>query len=207
MVWCGRREVEESEGEEAAPQLRASEQACGVNSEHPTNSLTSIMTAAAAAAGSKSGGMGTGTKAALLVLALWSLISLVVIVVWSTSPDLKSSARCRQDLRQSHEKMLGAEALWARDKDELERRLAEAHERLERREAALALLDGRLRLVNQSLDACVAREVMRAIARPRARAIRGEKKCCGFPLHKRVVAHLGNEICKSLQRVPVGGKC
>ncbi|XP_019711343.1 uncharacterized protein LOC109506808 [Hippocampus comes] len=115
---------------------------------------------AAAAAGSKSGGMGTGTKAALLALALWSLISLVVIVVWSTSPDLKSSARCRQDLRQSHEKILGAEALWARDKDELERRLAAAHERLERHEAALALLDGRLRLANRTLDACVAREAV-----------------------------------------------
>ncbi|XP_037105460.1 uncharacterized protein si:ch211-1a19.3 [Syngnathus acus] len=113
-----------------------------------------------AAATSKSGKMGSGTKAALVVLALWSVISLVVIVVWSTSPDLKSSARCRQDLRESQEKILGAEALCVQDKDELERRLAEAHQRLRHQEAALALLDQRLRHTNQTLNACYTREAV-----------------------------------------------
>ncbi|XP_077389964.1 uncharacterized protein LOC144026819 [Festucalex cinctus] len=116
------------------------------------------MTAAAAA--SKSGKMGGGTKAALLVLALWSLISLVVIVVWSTSPDLKSSARCRQDLRESREKVAGAEALWARDKDELQRRLERARERLEWQEAALEALRRRLAIANRTLDDCRAREAV-----------------------------------------------
>ncbi|XP_077441156.1 uncharacterized protein LOC144063072 [Vanacampus margaritifer] len=119
-----------------------------------------MTTAAAEAVTSKSGKMGSGTKAALLVLALWSVVSLVVIVVWSTSPDLKSSASCRQDLRDSREKILGAEALWAQDKDELERRLAGARERLERHEAALEMLDRRLRLANRTLDACQAREAV-----------------------------------------------
>ncbi|XP_049587525.1 uncharacterized protein si:ch211-1a19.3 [Syngnathus scovelli] len=113
-----------------------------------------------AAATSKSGKTGSGTKAALVVLALWSVISLVVIVVWSTSPDLKSSARCRQDLRESQEKILGAEVLCVQDKDELEQRLAEAHQRLRHQEAALALLDQRLRHANQTLDACYTREAV-----------------------------------------------
>ncbi|XP_061635399.1 uncharacterized protein si:ch211-1a19.3 [Phyllopteryx taeniolatus] len=112
------------------------------------------------AAESETGKMGGGTKAALVLLALWSVISLVVIVVWSTSPDLKSSARCRQDLRESREKILGAEALWAQDRDELEERLGVARERLESQEAAMAAMAQRLHRANRSLDECRAHQAV-----------------------------------------------
>ncbi|XP_061680762.1 uncharacterized protein si:ch211-1a19.3 [Syngnathoides biaculeatus] len=113
-----------------------------------------------AAGESKRGKMGAGTKAALVLLALWAVISLVVIVVWSTSPDLKSSARCRQDLRETREKNLGAEALWAQDRDELEERLRVARERHERQEAALAALAQRLHAANRTLEECRAHQAV-----------------------------------------------
>ncbi|XP_057698297.1 uncharacterized protein si:ch211-1a19.3 [Corythoichthys intestinalis] len=112
------------------------------------------------AAASQSTKMGVGTKVALALLSLWSLVSLVVIVTWSTSPDLQSSARCRQELRDSREKTLGAQALWAQDKDELEERLRRANERHAREEAALDLLARSLEHANLTLDECQQRQTV-----------------------------------------------
>ncbi|XP_035268041.1 uncharacterized protein si:ch211-1a19.3 [Anguilla anguilla] len=53
-------------------------------------------------------------------LALWSVISLIIIVVWATSPDLKGSSQCRAELQTVIEKLEGAKVVWAKDKAALE---------------------------------------------------------------------------------------
>ncbi|XP_059394000.1 uncharacterized protein LOC132126639 [Carassius carassius] len=53
-------------------------------------------------------------------LALWSIISLIIIVVWATSPEMKGASQCRtemQDLRERHE---GAKIVWSKDRKALE---------------------------------------------------------------------------------------
>ncbi|XP_077464123.1 uncharacterized protein LOC144079318 [Stigmatopora argus] len=115
------------------------------------------MTAAKTA---KKGKMGLGTKVALALLSLWSLVSLVVIVTWATSPDLQSSARCRQELRESRERSLGAQELWARDKEQLDEELRRSRQESERREAALQLMAQSLRHANLTLDDCRQRQVL-----------------------------------------------
>ncbi|XP_054645790.1 uncharacterized protein si:ch211-1a19.3 [Dunckerocampus dactyliophorus] len=97
---------------------------------------------------------GSGTKVALALLALWSIISLVVIVVWSTSPDLKSSARCRQELQENTEKLEGAKVVWSKNKEALEEQLEEARRQRERQEVRMAALLQRLHAANATLEAC-----------------------------------------------------
>ncbi|XP_077573720.1 uncharacterized protein LOC144197043 [Stigmatopora nigra] len=108
----------------------------------------------------KKGKMGLGTKVALALLSLWSLISLVVIVTWATSPDLQSSARCRQELREGRERSLGAQELWARDKEQLDQELRRARQESQSRQAALQLVAQSLREANLTLDDCRQRQVL-----------------------------------------------
>uniref|UniRef100_A0A3Q3R9K7 Uncharacterized protein n=1 Tax=Monopterus albus TaxID=43700 RepID=A0A3Q3R9K7_MONAL len=62
----------------------------------------------------------TAKNVVLALLALWSVISLIIIVVWATSPDLKSSAQCRKELQDKTEKLEGAKVVWNKDKVALE---------------------------------------------------------------------------------------
>lgn len=53
-------------------------------------------------------------------LALWSIISLIIIVVWATSPDMKGASQCRQELQALNEKLEGAKVVWNKDRRALE---------------------------------------------------------------------------------------
>ncbi|XP_061744657.1 uncharacterized protein si:ch211-1a19.3 [Nerophis ophidion] len=97
---------------------------------------------------------GTCTKLALVLLTLWSVVSLVVIVVWSTSPDLKGSARCRQELQENTEKLEGAKVVWAKNREALEAQLEEARRQQQLQEVRMAALLGRLDAANATLEAC-----------------------------------------------------
>lgn len=88
------------------------------------------------------------------LLALWSIISLVVIVVWATSPDLKGSAECRAALQESTEKLEGAKVVWSKNKIALEELLEAEKEQHERRRAEVAVLLQHLGDINSTLDEC-----------------------------------------------------
>lgn len=88
------------------------------------------------------------------LLALWSIISLVVIVVWATSPDLKGSAECRAALQESTEKLEGAKVVWNKNKIALEDLLEEEKQQHEQRRAEIAVLLQRLGEINSTLDEC-----------------------------------------------------
>ncbi|CAB1421947.1 unnamed protein product [Pleuronectes platessa] len=92
---------------------------------------------------------------AIALLALWSIVSLVVIVVWATSPDLKSSAQCRLELQDTREKLEGAKVVWGQDRVALEEKVEEEREQQARLTADNLLLLGRLNATNTSLGACL----------------------------------------------------
>lgn len=88
------------------------------------------------------------------LLALWSIISLVVIVVWATSPDLKGSAQCRSELQETTEKLEGAKVVWNKNKVALEEMVEEAREVQVRQRAHILALLGQLNATNVTLEEC-----------------------------------------------------
>ncbi|XP_054458134.1 uncharacterized protein si:ch211-1a19.3 [Anoplopoma fimbria] len=104
------------------------------------------------AASSKSSG--TAKNVAIALLALWSIVSLVVIVVWATSPDLKSSTACRAELQEMTEKMEGARVVFSKNKVSLEEMVKEARAEQERQRAHVVLLLGHLNATNATLEEC-----------------------------------------------------
>ncbi|XP_031695031.1 uncharacterized protein LOC116377523 [Anarrhichthys ocellatus] len=94
----------------------------------------------------------TAKNVVLALLAFWSLVSLIIIVVWGTSPDLKSSAVCRAELQEVTEKMEGAKVVWSKNKVALEELLEEARQDQDRQRVQNLLLLGRLNATNATLE-------------------------------------------------------
>ncbi|XP_032427154.1 uncharacterized protein LOC116725307 [Xiphophorus hellerii] len=102
----------------------------------------------------------TVQKVVMGLLALWSIISIIVIVVWSTSPDLKGSAKCRAELREATEKLEGAKVVFDKDRRALEEKAVEAWKEQDRLKADILLLLGRLNATNVTLDECWLKNVV-----------------------------------------------
>lgn len=90
----------------------------------------------------------------IALLTLWSIISLIVIVVWATSPDLKSSSRCRAELQDVTEKLEGAKVVWNKNKVALEEQVVAGREEQDRQRAEIVLLLGHLNATNHTLEEC-----------------------------------------------------
>lgn len=90
----------------------------------------------------------------IALLALWSIISLIVIVVWATSPDLKSSAQCRAELQEMREKLEGAKVVFQKDKVALEEQVVAARDERDRQRAEILLLLERVNATNATLEEC-----------------------------------------------------
>ncbi|CAN9500840.1 unnamed protein product [Ophioblennius macclurei] len=96
----------------------------------------------------------SGQNVALAVLSIWSLASLITIVVWSTSPDLKGSARCRTDLRQAAVELEGQRAVWGNERAELERQLEASRAEQELLQQRAILLLKEQERSNATLEEC-----------------------------------------------------
>ncbi|XP_067452066.1 protein GOLM2 [Thunnus thynnus] len=90
----------------------------------------------------------------LALLAIWSIVSLIVIVVWATSPDLKSSAQCRAELQGVRKKLEDTEVEWKKDKVALEEQVENERKEQERLIAENLLLLANLNTTNATLDGC-----------------------------------------------------
>lgn len=101
-----------------------------------------------------------GKNIALALLAIWSIVSLVVIVVWATSPDLKSSTQLRTELQETREKLEGAKVLHQKNQEALEERVRRAEDEQERQRQHGLLLLGLLNATNATLDECRADKVI-----------------------------------------------
>lgn len=96
----------------------------------------------------------TTRNVVIACLALWSVISLIIIVVWATSPNVKSVSDCREQLQTLTEKLEGAKVVWAKDKVALEEMVEEARDNQTRQQHEITLLLLRLAHANMSLDDC-----------------------------------------------------
>ncbi|KAM7409792.1 hypothetical protein PAMA_001335 [Pampus argenteus] len=95
------------------------------------------------------------TKNVLLALALiWSVVSLIIIVVWATSPDMKSSAKCRAELQKMTENLEATQQSWRKDKVALEEQVEEGRAELAREKASYQLLQALLNTTNTTLEEC-----------------------------------------------------
>ncbi|KAJ8374763.1 hypothetical protein SKAU_G00053430 [Synaphobranchus kaupii] len=109
-------------------------------------------------AGSKSSQ--TTRNVVIALLALWSVISLIIIVVWATSPDLKSASQCRAELQAVTEKVEGAKVVWAKDKKALEELVEQGWENQTILNTELSLLVVKLEETNRSLGDCEQENVL-----------------------------------------------
>ncbi|XP_063747056.1 uncharacterized protein si:ch211-1a19.3 [Eleginops maclovinus] len=96
----------------------------------------------------------TAKNVVLALLALWSVVSLIIIVVWATSPDLKSSARCRAELQDVTEKLEGAKVVFGKNMVAVEQLLEDARNAEEKLKADFLVLVGRLNETNATLEEC-----------------------------------------------------
>lgn len=102
----------------------------------------------------------TAKNVVIALLTLWSIISLIIIVVWATSPDLKSSAKCRAELQEVTEKMEGAKVVWNKNKVALEEMVEAGREVQDRQGAQILLLLDRLNTTNATLEKCRQKNVV-----------------------------------------------
>lgn len=93
------------------------------------------------------------------LLVLWSIVSLVVIVVWATSPDLKGSAECRAELQEVTEKLEGAKVVWNKNKVALEELVEAERQQQQQQRAEISLLLQNLSAINSTLGECQQEQV------------------------------------------------
>ncbi|XP_062412095.1 uncharacterized protein si:ch211-1a19.3 [Sardina pilchardus] len=90
----------------------------------------------------------------IAVLALWSIISLIIIVVWATSPDMKGASQCRRELQELTEEQEGARVTWAEDKRALEALVRQGWNNQTLLQGQIDHYKHKLLQVNVSLDDC-----------------------------------------------------
>uniref|UniRef100_A0AAY5L3T2 Uncharacterized protein n=1 Tax=Esox lucius TaxID=8010 RepID=A0AAY5L3T2_ESOLU len=88
------------------------------------------------------------------LLALWSIVSLIIIVVWATSPDLKSASQCRAELQAQKEKSKGESEVCAKNKTALEEMVKDVRANLTQQISEIERLQQHLNHTNRSLDDC-----------------------------------------------------
>ncbi|XP_041913380.1 uncharacterized protein si:ch211-1a19.3 [Alosa sapidissima] len=96
----------------------------------------------------------------IAVLALWSIISLIIIVVWATSPDMKGASQCRQELQTLNEKLEGAKVVWTKDRRALEALVRQGWENQTLLQGQIDAHKAALRQINVSLDDCRQQNVL-----------------------------------------------
>lgn len=89
----------------------------------------------------------------IALLAIWSIISLIIIVVWATSPDMKSSSQCRTELQELREKHEGAKVVWTKDRRALEDLVRQAWKNQSVLQRQIDQQKEQLRFLNLSLEA------------------------------------------------------
>ncbi|XP_060734698.1 uncharacterized protein si:ch211-1a19.3 [Tachysurus vachellii] len=91
----------------------------------------------------------------IAILALWSIISLIIIVVWATSPDLKGASECNASLKNLKEKYADEKNTWNNDRHALEELVRQGRTNQSLLLTRIDQLKDQLRLLNQSLDSCL----------------------------------------------------
>lgn len=95
----------------------------------------------------------------IVLLALWSIVSLIIIVVWATSPDLKGASECNANLKTLKEKIAEEKTTWTKDRHALEELVRQGHINQSLLLTHIDQLKEQLQFLNQSLDSCLQQNV------------------------------------------------
>ncbi|KAL6469245.1 hypothetical protein MHYP_G00227690 [Metynnis hypsauchen] len=87
-------------------------------------------------------------------LALWSIISLITIVVWATSPDMKGASQCRAELQALQSTFDTEKEVWAKDRLALEEMVIHGRVNQTNLLSRVDQLKDQLKQLNLSLEAC-----------------------------------------------------
>ncbi|KAI1891862.1 hypothetical protein AGOR_G00148100 [Albula goreensis] len=90
----------------------------------------------------------------IALLAIWSLISLVIIVVWATSPDKKTPSQCKTELQALEDKLKEESDRFTKDKKALEEFVEQGRDNQTRLEREISKLSEMLRETNMNLSRC-----------------------------------------------------
>ncbi|TSM94683.1 hypothetical protein Baya_8478 [Bagarius yarrelli] len=91
----------------------------------------------------------------IAILALWSVISLIIIVVWATSPDLKGASECNANLKTLKENYAQEKNVWTKDRHALEELARQGRTNQSLLLTRIDQLKDELRALNQTLDSCL----------------------------------------------------
>lgn len=95
----------------------------------------------------------------IALLAIWSIISLIIIVVWATSPDLKGASECNAKLKALNEKYSEEKIVWTKDRHALEELVRQGRTNQSLLLTRVDKLKDQLLFLNQSLDSCLQQNV------------------------------------------------
>ncbi|XP_060797660.1 uncharacterized protein si:ch211-1a19.3 [Neoarius graeffei] len=91
----------------------------------------------------------------IVLLTLWSIVSLIIIVVWATSPDLKGASECNANLKKLKEKFTEETNTWNKDRLALEELVRQGRNNQSLLLTHIDQLKDQLQFLNQSLDSCL----------------------------------------------------
>lgn len=95
----------------------------------------------------------------IVLLTLWSIVSLIIIVVWATSPDLKGASECNANLKKLKEKFTEETNTWNKDRLALEELVRQGRNNQSLLLTHIDQLKDQLQFLNQSLDSCLQQNV------------------------------------------------
>lgn len=93
-------------------------------------------------------------KIVIALLALWSIASLVTIVVWATAPDFKSASQCRAELKDLTVRHEGSMVVCRKNQEALEEMVTKVREEQDALKTEILLLIAKLNGTNATLHEC-----------------------------------------------------
>ncbi|XP_062868823.1 uncharacterized protein si:ch211-1a19.3 [Trichomycterus rosablanca] len=102
----------------------------------------------------KSKSSSTTINVILALLALWSIISLIIIVVWATSPDMKGASQCNAERKTLEQKYNEEKSVWGKDRLALEELVRQGWNNKSLLLSHIDLLKNQTQVLNQSLESC-----------------------------------------------------
>ncbi|XP_030640927.1 uncharacterized protein LOC115821280 [Chanos chanos] len=135
----------------------------------------------------------TTRNVVIACLALWSVISLIIIVVWATSPDLKGAHQCRSELEEQRREYEKARVTWENTQKVLEEQVNQGRENQSTLQNQIQLLNQHLTELNATLGECQQENV---ILRENITALENE-----IEAHIRTEANLTSEIALQKEQI------
>ncbi|XP_016388068.1 uncharacterized protein LOC107723855 [Sinocyclocheilus rhinocerous] len=88
-------------------------------------------------------------------LVLWSIISVIIIVVWATSPEMKGASQCRTEMQALRERHEGAKVVWTKDRKALEELVRQGWRNQTALQKQIDQYKEQIQFMNISLNACL----------------------------------------------------